>query len=67
MAFASEQHALLAGGFPTRQELDSVELRHYLALGYTSPGGALLKGVRAVPSGSVLSVDAGGREKLRPY
>ncbi len=43
MAFASETRALLAGGFPARPELDPVELRHYLALGYTSPGGSLLR------------------------
>jgi len=67
MAFASEQHALLAGGFPTHPELDPVELRHYLALGYTSPGGALLRSIRVVPPAAVLSVDASGREKLRPY
>jgi len=67
VAFASEVQALLAGGFPGRRELDSAELRHYLALGYTSPGGALLKGVRAVPPGEVLSLTADGHEQLRAY
>jgi len=66
-AFASELRALLAGGFPTRPKLDPAELRHYLALGYPSPGGTLLDGVRAVPPGSVLSIDVRGEERLRPY
>ncbi len=66
-AFASELRALLAGGFPARPELDPAELRHYLALGYASPGGALLKGVRAVPPGSVLSLAADGHEQLRAF
>jgi len=66
-AFASELRALLAGGFPARRNLDPVELRHYLALGYTSPRGTLLQGVRAVPPGSVLSVTADGCEEPRAY
>ena len=67
VAFASELRALLAGGFPNRVELDRAELRHYLALGFPSPNGTLLEGVRAVPPASVLSVEEGGGEKLRSY
>ncbi len=67
VGFASELRALLTGGFPARRELDPVELRHYLALGYASPGGALLKGVAAVPPGAVLSLSADGGEQLRAY
>ncbi len=67
VGFASEIRALLAGGFPVRRELDPAELRHYLALGHASPGGALLKGVRAVPPGSVLSLTADDREQLKAY
>ena len=67
MAFASELRALLAGGFPARRGLDPAELRHYLALGYASPGGTLLQEVRAVPPGSVLSLTADGHEQLRAY
>jgi len=67
VGFASELRALLAGGFPNRVELDRAELRHYLALGFPSPNGTLLEGVRAVPPASVLSVEEGGGEKLRSY
>jgi asparagine synthase (glutamine-hydrolysing) len=67
IAFASELRALLAGGFPAQPELDCVELRHYLALGYPSAGGSLLEGVQAVPPGSVLSINTGGGETLRFY
>ena len=67
VGFASELRALLTGGFPARRELDPAELRHYLALGFASPGGALLKGVRAVPPGSLLSLTADDREQLRAY
>jgi asparagine synthase (glutamine-hydrolysing) len=66
-AFASELRALLAGGFPARPVLDRIELRHYLALGFPSPNGTLLEGVRAVPPGSVLSIDSRGGETLRPF
>jgi asparagine synthase (glutamine-hydrolysing) len=67
VGFASEIRALLTGGFPVRRELDPAELRHYLTLGHVSPGGALLKGVRAVPPGSVLSLTADDREQLKAY
>jgi len=67
VAFASELGALLAGGFPARPELDRAELRHYLALGFASPGGALLAGVRSVPPGQVLSLAADSGERLVPY
>ena len=67
IAFASELRALLAGGFPNRVELDRAELRHYLAVGFPSPNGTLLEGVRAVPPASVLSVEENGGEKLRSY
>ena len=67
IAFASELRALLAGGFPARLEIDPVELRHYLALGFPSPNGTLLDGVRAVPAASVLSFEEGGGERLRSY
>lgn len=67
VAFASELRALLAGGFPASPELDPAELRHYLALGFPSPGGALLAGVRAVPPGQLLSLRADSGERLVPY
>lgn len=67
IAFASEVRALLAGGFPVRRDLDRAELRHYLALGFPSPNGTLLEGVRAVPPGSVLSIGVTGGEKLGSY
>jgi asparagine synthase (glutamine-hydrolysing) len=68
VAFASELRALLAGGFPVRSGLEPAELRHYLALGYPSPGGTLLAGVRAVPPASVVTFDAGrSGEQLRAY
>ena len=67
LAFASEQRALLAGGYPSRPEIDPVELRHYLALGYTSPRGSLLRSVRSVPPAAVLSIDARGHESIKSY
>lgn len=66
-AFASELRALLRGDFPTRRELDRSELRHYLALGYPSPDGSILAGVRALPPASVLSIDHAGGERVRRY
>jgi asparagine synthase (glutamine-hydrolysing) len=67
VGFASELRALLAGGLPNRPEIDPVQLRHYLALGYPSPGGALLRGVGAVPPATVLTVGVDGRERTAAY
>jgi asparagine synthase (glutamine-hydrolysing) len=68
VAFASELGALLAGGYPAQPELEPSELRHYLALGYPSPGGTLLEGVRAVPPAAVATFDADrSGERLRAY
>jgi asparagine synthase (glutamine-hydrolysing) len=67
IAFASEVQALLAGGFPASREIDLGELRHYLALGYSSPGGSLLRAVRSVAPASVLSLSADGRREEKAY
>ena len=67
VAFASEVRALLAGGFPAVRDLDLGELRHYLALGYPSPGGSLLRAVRSVAPASVLSLSEDGRREERAY
>jgi len=67
IGFASEIRALLAGGFPSCRDLDPAELRHYLALGYSSPGGTVLRDVRSVAPASVLSIDADGNATSTPY
>jgi len=67
VAFASEIRALLAGKFPSCRDLDPAELRHYLALGFASPGGTLLRDVRSVAPASVLSIDADGTATTTPY
>jgi asparagine synthase (glutamine-hydrolysing) len=64
IGFASEIRALFAEGFPSCRDLDPAELRHYLALGYTSPGGTLLREVRSVAPASVLSIGSDGSERL---
>ncbi len=64
IAFASEHRALLAGGFPAQRVLDRTELRHYLALGFPSPNGTLLEGVRSVPPAAILSIGSDGSERL---
>ncbi|MEE4272569.1 MAG: asparagine synthase (glutamine-hydrolyzing) [Thermoanaerobaculales bacterium] len=66
-AFASELRALLAGGFPSARRLDRAELRHYLALGYPTPGGTLLDQVEAVPPGCRISLGADGRVETCQY
>jgi asparagine synthase (glutamine-hydrolysing) len=67
LAFASELRSLRAGGFPSSPSLDPVRLRHYLAYGYLSPGGAPLEGVDALPPATLLSVAPDGSEKLSCY
>jgi asparagine synthase (glutamine-hydrolysing) len=66
LAFASELGTLLAGGFPQTREIDRLELRHYLSQRHPSPGGSILRAVRAVPPGCVLEVGAAG-EQLHRY
>jgi len=65
-AFASEVGALIAGGFPASPEIDPLQLRHYLAQGYPAPDGSILRGVRALPPGTVLEIDERG-ERLTPF
>lgn len=48
-------------------DLDPTELRHYLALGYSSPGGTLLRDVRSVAPANVLSIDADGNANSTKY
>lgn len=67
IGFASEIGALFAGGFPKSRDLDRAELRHYLALGFTSPGGTLLRDVKSVAPANVLSVNADGATATTPY
>ena len=56
LAFASELRSLRAGGFPKAPRLDELQLRHYLAYGYLSPGGAPFEGVQSLPPATVLTV-----------
>ena len=67
LAFASELRALRAGRFPARAELDPAELRHYLALGYSSPCGSLLKGVVQLPPATLLAIGPDGRQRSHCY
>ncbi len=65
LAFASEVGALLAGGFPRDREVDPLQLRHYLAQRYPAPQGSILRGVQALPPGSVLEIGEGGERLIR--
>ena len=67
LAFASELRALRAGGFPRINELDPVQLQHFLAYGYLPPDGTPLQNVRSLPPASVLQVDSDGKEDLSAY
>jgi asparagine synthase (glutamine-hydrolysing) len=63
IAFASELRSLLCGGLEERPVLDRLELRHYLAQKYVTPGGTIFAGVRSLPPATVLeSGPAGVRE-----
>jgi asparagine synthase (glutamine-hydrolysing) len=65
--FASTLPALLAaGGVDT--SLDPVALHHHLTLHAVVPAPrTLLQGVRKLPPGQVMTVDARGRTETRPY
>jgi asparagine synthase (glutamine-hydrolysing) len=67
LAFASELHALRAGGWPTNPRLDPLQLRHYLAYGFLSPQGAPFDTVRSLPPASVVEIDTDGRERQSTY
>jgi asparagine synthase (glutamine-hydrolysing) len=67
VGFASELRALQSGGLLSRPEIDPVQLRHYLALGYPSPGGTLLRGVGAVEPATVLTLGVDGSERAVAY
>ena len=66
-AFASEERALLAGGFPARRQLDRVALRHVLAYGYPPPDRTALGGVRPVPPATVVEIGGDGGERSWAY
>lgn len=57
LAFASEVKALLIDP-ATSRELSGPDLAHMLAMGYPGPERTLLKGVRQLAPGTVLTVDA---------
>jgi asparagine synthase (glutamine-hydrolysing) len=65
--FASTLPALLtAGGVDT--DLDPVALHHHLTLHAVVPAPrTLLKGVRKLPPGHIMSVDVDGKTETRPY
>jgi asparagine synthase (glutamine-hydrolysing) len=67
LAFASELRALEAGGFPASTRHAAPQLRHYLAYGYLSPGGAPFEDVRSLPPATMLTVDADGSERFDTY
>jgi asparagine synthase (glutamine-hydrolysing) len=67
VAFASEERALMAGGFPGRRSIDPVGLRHVLAYGYPPPDRTALAGVRQVPPAAVVEIDADGEEREWTY
>lgn len=67
VAFASELRSLAAGGFAGAGRLDPVQLRHYLAYGFTAPEATLLEGVVQLPTASCLELDPDGGERLTAY
>jgi asparagine synthase (glutamine-hydrolysing) len=66
LAFGSEIDALFAG-LPGPRELAAERLPEYLALGYVATPETLLRGVRRVPPGSVLALDARGPQPPLRY
>lgn len=66
LAFASEPRALRAHPQVGR-EVDPIGLAHYLTLNYTLGRHTLLKGVRRLPPGHWISLEAGRPPVLRRY
>jgi asparagine synthase (glutamine-hydrolysing) len=66
LAFASEPRALRAHPQVGR-EVDPIGLAHYLTLNYTLGRHTLLRGVRRLPPGHCLSLEAGRPPVLRRY
>jgi asparagine synthase (glutamine-hydrolysing) len=65
--FASTLPALLAGG-GIDTTLDPVALHHHLSLHAVVPAPrTLLQGVRKLPPGQVMRIEAGGATTIRPY
>jgi asparagine synthase (glutamine-hydrolysing) len=66
LAFASEPRALRAHPQVGR-EVDPIGLAHYMTLNYTLGRHTLLRGVRRLPPGHCLSLEAGRSPVLRRY